>query len=117
MTTITVRQLIDAGACKPEVNIFRWRYGDSVEVTEEAAAAVANDFDWDWAAKNFLTLDAYPKYHRVSEHAWEEHRRGDRSSWPEFQRVRATCFARLYMDTWPSGDHDRIVEIIPEPKA
>jgi hypothetical protein len=47
---ITVAMLKEAGACKPQIEDFERRFGDEVEVTVEAAVAVAWEFNWDWAA-------------------------------------------------------------------
>ena len=117
MCRITMQHLIDAGACREAKIRFRELFGESVEVTEEAAAAVAREFNWNWAAVNLLSEPARATYWRVSRvslekyllarHVAEVEGRGFVAEWTEYRRVAATCFARLYMDTWPRGDDAR----------
>ena len=50
MRVLTLQTLIDYGACEEQVEEFRKRFGENVEVTEKLAASVADEFDWNWAA-------------------------------------------------------------------
>ena len=55
---ITLQQLIDAGACGDQRELFQQRYGDSVRVTKRECIAAAQLFDWDWAAQHLLSAPA-----------------------------------------------------------
>jgi len=103
MCTITVRQLIDAGACRDAKIRFRELFGDRVEVTEDAALAVADDIDWDWAADHFLSVHARAEYERVkaADHdeygrvvALREYRRMEEDAWAKYERMRAAAWAK-----------------------
>lgn len=43
---LTVQQLIDKCAYTGQVTLFKELFGDSVEVTVQAALEVADKFDW-----------------------------------------------------------------------
>ncbi len=59
---ITYRALKLAGACSKQLNEFKQRFGESVDVTEEACVAVSQEFNWDWAARNLLSQPAWKVY-------------------------------------------------------
>ena len=67
---LTVRQLMDAGACNEQVEHFRERFGDEIEVTEALAIEHASEFDFGWAAEHLLTAQALAEYERVRAPAW-----------------------------------------------
>jgi hypothetical protein len=67
--------LIELHACTSQTDLFKERFGESVEITETLCEGVATLFDFDWAARNLLTAPA----------------------WAEYQRVRALAFAKLYI--------------------
>ena len=102
MKTLTIEQLVEAGACHEGIAWFRGRFGESVEVSEKAAESVARDIDWDWVAAHFLSAPAQAEYQRVTSPAWTEYerviasaqaeyRRVIRLSWAEYEQVRATA--------------------------
>ena len=106
-TQITLRMLREREACDKQVELFRSLFGDAVEVTEDAAVAVADRFDWDWAARHFLKAPAGAEYDRVTAAAGAEYDRVRAPAWAEYDRVRAPAlaeydrvmartFARLY---------------------
>lgn len=49
-------------ACNSQVNLFRRKFGDAVEVTEELCVSVAGEFDWNWAARALLSGDYKAKF-------------------------------------------------------
>lgn len=59
---LTLRALIDAGACEEQVDLFRAKFGDSVVVTEDLCRSVAGEFDWDWFARNLLSQPMRDQY-------------------------------------------------------
>ena len=69
--TINARMLKRHGACTPQYKLFLKYYGStrSVEVTEEEAMKHAHDFDWLWAAMEFLNNDQYRLYNEAMEEA------------------------------------------------
>jgi hypothetical protein len=72
MRTLKLSQLIAANACQWQVDKFRARFGEFVEVTRELCESVANEFDFDWAAANLLSAPARAKYKRVAAPAWAD---------------------------------------------
>ena len=86
MKTITLAQLKSKQACADQQVLFKELFGTSVMVTEEACVAVADKFDWGWAAQNLLSNSARDQYNKVCATAWSEH-----------IKVCASTFARLYL--------------------
>lgn len=59
---ITARLLKRKGACADEAELFEKLYPDGAEITEAACVAVADKFDWDWAAENLLPAPLFADY-------------------------------------------------------
>lgn len=74
MATLTLQQLIDAKACRSQLELFAARFGEAVDVTEDLAVSVAGDFDFNFAARHFLRAPA----------------------WAQYEAITARTFARLY---------------------
>jgi hypothetical protein len=109
MRTLKLSQLIAAKACQSQVDKFRARFGESVEVTRELCESVASEFDFDWAAANLLsaparaeyervTAPAQADYERVTAPAWAEYARVRAPARAEYERVRAAAFADAYIN-------------------
>lgn len=62
MNVITAKMLEEKGACGDQVKLFRKMFGESAVVTVEGCIAVADKFDWYWAASELLTNDALLMY-------------------------------------------------------
>ena len=82
---ITLKQLecIRPRACKKGIDRFRELFGESVEITEDACAEYAADFDWTWAATHLLTGTQMAEYLRLHDLAFAE-----------YLRLQARAFAR-----------------------
>ena len=113
-----ISQLIDKGACRDQVRLFRARFGESVDVTPELCASVAAEFDFSWAARYLLsppalaeyqrakaparaeyqraTATAFAKYQRATAPAWAEYQRATATAFAEYQRATASAFANAY---------------------
>ncbi|MGH7744630.1 MAG: hypothetical protein ACREQ5_07415, partial [Candidatus Dormibacteria bacterium] len=62
---LTLKTLIDQRACQDQVELFRKRFGKSVNITPELCREVASLFNWDWAAAHLLGATAQTEYKRV----------------------------------------------------
>jgi len=62
--TITIEQIRAAKVCSGTIDRFEAIFGESVEVTEEAASKVASEFFWDLAASHLLTPAACAAYEK-----------------------------------------------------
>ena len=104
---LTTRQLIDRGACNEQVEAFRSRFGEYVEVTPELCASVAAVFDWVWAARHLLSAAAWAEYVRVRAPALAEYQRVaaaaragydrvEAAAWAEYERAKARAFGEAY---------------------
>ena len=102
-----ISQLIDKRACRDQVDFFRSKFGESVDVTPELCASVAAEFDFSWAARYLLSPPALAEYQRVDASAFAKYlratatalaecRRVDASALAEYQRATATAFANAY---------------------
>lgn len=67
---LTLQTLIDKRACPEQVELFRFMFGDSVDVTPELCERVAAQFNFEWAARSLLTGPALAEYERVSARAF-----------------------------------------------
>ena len=94
--TLTLRTLIDKGACSEQVELFRVRFGKSVHVTQRLCVSVADAFDWNWAALHLLSKPAWAEFERVTAPALADYRRVWAAAWAEYERVTARTFAKLY---------------------
>jgi hypothetical protein len=90
---LTLATLIDKRACNSHVELFRSRFGESVEVTAELCASVAAMFDWGWAASNLLSPPALAEYDRVTAPALAEYERVTAPALAEYERVKAPALA------------------------
>ena len=61
-----ISQLIDKRACRDQVDFFRSKFGESVDVTPELCASVAAEFDFAWASRRLLSAPALAEYQRVT---------------------------------------------------
>jgi hypothetical protein len=60
--TLTLARLEALNACRPQLEEFKRRFGAGGEVTLEKCLAVAQVFDWDWAARYLLSPAAKRAY-------------------------------------------------------
>ena len=102
---ITKQMLIDAGACRDQVDLFANKFGDSVIVTVKRAEQVVDLFDWDWAAR-LLDRQGRPEYERVRATALAKYQRVIATADAEYGRVKATALAeywRVIATAWASA--------------
>ena len=90
---ITLKQLLEEGACESDVEFFRVRFGEEVEVTEELCLSVYNKFDWHWASTTFLTAPALAEYDKVKAPALAEYDKVRATAWAEYDKVKAPALA------------------------
>jgi hypothetical protein len=91
--TLTLKTLIDKGACDAQVELFRAKFGESVRVTQRLCVSVVDAFDWNWAARHLLSAPALAEYRRVKAAAWAEYRRVKAAAPAEYGRVAAAAWA------------------------
>ena len=116
--TLSLKRLVELGACSNQCRIFEERFGKSVRVTPGLCVRVAQVFDWDWAASHLLSKtalaecnlacdsalaeynrvcnSALAEYNRVCNSAWAEYERAYNSAWAECTRAHARVFGELY---------------------
>jgi hypothetical protein len=107
---LTLQQLKDADACNAQVSLFQQTFGASVEVTVELAEQYAQQFDFDFAARHFLTAAAYAEYDKVRAAARAEYNKvrapayaeyykvTAAAAWAEYDKVIAAAFAAAYIN-------------------
>ena len=93
MTELKLQTLIDLRACREQVDLFRAKFGESVDVTPELCEAVASEFDFCWAARNLLLPTALAEYERVRAPAYAEYERVTAPAYAEYERVRDAAYA------------------------
>jgi hypothetical protein len=90
---ITKHLLQIKGACASQVALFAETFPHGTEITEAVCLAVADKFDWDWAAQNLLSPESYAEYQRVRAQAYAECERVRAQAYAEYQRVCAQAYA------------------------
>jgi uncharacterized membrane protein YqiK len=90
---LTLKQLTDADACKPQLALFKDTFGDQAEVTVELAISVADKFDWTWAANNLLSYPALAEYHKAKAPALAEYQKAMATAWAEYNKAKAPALA------------------------
>ena len=90
---ITKRLLQSKGACASQVALFAETFPHGTEITEAVCLAVADKFDWNWAAQNLLPPKSDAEYQRVCAPADAECQRVRAQAYAEYQRVRAQAYA------------------------
>jgi hypothetical protein len=88
---ITKQMLIDADACRDQVDLFEKTFGDSVVVTVKRAEKVAHLFDWEWATR------------LLDRQARAEYKRATVAAWAEYWRVIAPAWATAFIDMHKRG--------------
>src|SRR5579863_7794143 len=66
---ITVELLRKKGACKEQMSLFKELFPNGVIVTKAECLAVADKFNWYWAAHNLLNPNARKAYDEACAHA------------------------------------------------
>ena len=92
---VTLAMLKAKHACADQVRLFESLFKEGGDVTQEKCLAVADKFDWDWAAQHLLPASARAEYERVTATAWAEYERVRAPAWAEYERVKALAFGRL----------------------
>ena len=90
---ITADYLRSKNACGSQVDLFLATFGESVNITPAICLAVADKFDWGWAAEHLLTAPAWAEYQRIKAPAWAEYQRIKAPAWAEYQRIKAPAWA------------------------
>ena len=98
---ITRQQIIEAHACRGQVDDFTRLFGESVVVTVAKARKVASVFDWDFAVR-FLDDEGWAEYKRVSGAALAEYRSVSGPAWAEYQRVSGVALAEYTRVSGPA---------------
>lgn len=88
MAILTVKTLLNHGACTAQVLRFQRLFGTSVEVTEDLCAAHAMDFSWDWAANHLLSDEGRTAYVRAREQADEAFDVREARAWDVFNKIK-----------------------------
>ena len=97
------RTLLEAGACDWALALFRDLYPEGeAEVSVDNCVAVANRFDWDWAAWNLLPAAAQDEYKRARAAALTEHPTlmyggADAAALIEYNRAKAAAWAQAWL--------------------
>ena len=90
---ITAEFLESKNTCGRQIDLFRAMFGESVDITPELCRAMADKFDWDWAAEFLLNAPAWAEYKRLNAPAWAEYERLNALTWVEYERLNAPAWA------------------------
>jgi hypothetical protein len=88
---ITADLLEAKGACSDQVRLFRELFPHGAPLTVAAAVAVADRFDWQWAANNLLSATAWEAYNKATAPASKAYREATAPAWEAYNKARATA--------------------------
>lgn len=103
MAILTLKKLKAKGACGPAVDLFKAKWGEKLEVTEEAFVAAAQEFDWWWGAYELLKQKKREQYMKVMEDAENEFDKSIRA----LRERRDNC-------GWASNEYDALCKEVQE---
>ena len=95
---ITLAQLVEHRACESKRDLFKELFGDKVEITVELCIAVADKFDFSWAANNLLSASARKLYDETCAPAWKLYDETCAPAWKLYEETRAPAW-KLYEET------------------
>jgi len=109
--TLLRSTLVKKNACVGQVELFRDKFGDAVEVSEGLCKSMACMFNFDWAARHLLSDTAWKAYEEAKATAWKACGEGKATgwAWKDYEEAtapalkacgeaRAAAFARLYIE-------------------
>ena len=92
---VTIKDLTDREACRPQIDLFEKTFGGKVRVTRRALLRAARvGLDLDWFVREFLA-SLLEEYERQRAPLWEEYKRQEAPLWEEYKRQRAPLLADL----------------------
>ena len=59
---ITLKDLRRMGACKEQVELYKWLFNESVELTRGNILRYGTQFDLNWIADKIMTKEQYADY-------------------------------------------------------
>jgi hypothetical protein len=99
--TLTLQTLIDKDACEDQVDLFRAKFGESVEVTEALCRSVAFEFSWSWAADKLLSKRSRANYQAKVRQIYDDYAAKLHPPYDDCRERFAALFARCYMEDQP----------------
>jgi len=90
---VTVELLKSHDACQDQVDLFATTFPDGVCVTEAVCLAVADKFDFAWAAENLLPPEARAEYRAKHAPIRAEYKAKSAPIWAEYQAKHAVIWA------------------------
>jgi hypothetical protein len=93
---LTHADLIKAGACNKDADLFLAKFGEGNEVTIERVMAVAQDFDWLTGAKLLLTPRQARHFHTLVRAAFRGVKRVDDPKGEYRRKALAKSFCLAY---------------------
>ena len=98
------RTLLEAGACGRALALFRDLFPEGkAEVSVDSCVAVADKFDWDWAASNLLPAAAQDEYDIAAAVANDVYNRAMSAAWAEVMAVALTEVNRADAAAWAAA--------------
>jgi len=98
MAILTYNRLVEAGACRAQLTLFKRKFGESVIVTVEAAQEVAGEFSWDWAGC-LLDASARRAYDEALASVRRAHGEALASARRAYDEALASAWAQAFIDS------------------
>ena len=106
---ITLKQLDKRGACTEQRDLFEKLFGAAVDITKKLCIKHASDFDWTWAARNFLSAPARAEFDKARASAVAEYGKACASAWAEYDKACAPARAEYDKACAPAwAEYDKV---------
>jgi len=92
---LTVKMLKKHKACQEQVDMFEATFPDGVQVTEDVCLAVADKFEFTWAAGHLLPPEARAEYKAEHTPILADYFARQSPSGEEYRQQRAALFGRI----------------------
>ena len=87
MKTITYDQLKQLEACKAQLDLFRERFNEGLELTAETDPTIASGFNIGWLAGHVLNKVNFKEFDKISGAAWAEYIKVEAAARAEFDKA------------------------------
>ena len=93
----TVDMLIEKKACASQVQLFRDTFPNGAPLTVETAISVSHLFDWEFAARRFLSKEGYKSYQDATVPLLKAYQGARAPLWKVYQDATASHL-KVYQD-------------------
>ena len=97
MSEITVDLLRKVEACTQQIQLFEQLFPEGVTPTVALCVEHASKFDWDFAARKFLSAPAWAQYEAAKAPAWAQYEAAKAPALAQYEAATAQAWAEQWI--------------------